>query len=165
MTWIAERASGQSIRTLVESLWSKLGCERDGYFINDAKGKVCTGAGFNATLRDMARFALMISKKGQWNGGQLLAADTVDRLFQGPDPVHYGLNKDYSQWTPGASSRSQWYVHADESIMAVGIHGQIIYINKPCNVVVIKQSSAPEAESPLDLDTVVMLKTIAEHLA
>lgn len=164
MAWIVERATGQSIASLVESVWSKLGCERDAYFVNDAHGRVCAGGGFNATLRDIARFGLLVAQKGQWNGEQLFDTDTVDRLFQGADPAPYALNEEFSLWTPGASYRSQWYVYAEQSVMAVGIHGQVIYINQPGNVVIVKQSSSPEAETALDLDTIVMLRELAERV-
>lgn len=164
MAWIVERATGQSIAGLIESIWSKIGCERDAYFVNDTHGRVCSGGGFNATLRDVARFGLLVAQKGQWNGEQLFACETVDRLFQGADIVSYALNEDFSQWTPGASYRSQWYVYAQDSVMAVGIHGQVIYINLPRNVVIVKQSSSPDAETALDLDTVLMLRELAEHI-
>ena len=165
LAWVVERVSGRSIATLVEDIWSQLGCERDAYFVNDTQGRVCSGGGFNATLRDMARFALMVSQKGEWKGKQLVSSTAVERLFEGADPDHYARNEEYSSWTPGASYRSQWYVYAGQSIMAVGIHGQIIYINRPNNIVIVKQSSSPTAESPLNSDTVVMLQALADALS
>jgi len=165
LAWVVERASGRSIAAHVEEIWSQLGCERDAYFVNDAQGRVCSGGGFNATLRDMARFALMVSQKGEWKGKQLVSSAAVDRLFEGADPEHYARNEEYSSWTPGASYRSQWYVYSGQSIMAVGIHGQIIYINRLSNIVIVKQSSSPTAETPLSTDTVVMLQTLADVLS
>ncbi|WDU64063.1 serine hydrolase [Pseudomonas poae] len=165
VAWIVERAAGQSISKLVEVVWSQLGCERDAYFVNDAHGRACSGGGFNATLRDMARFAIMVSQRGEWEGRQLFSPSAVDRLFEGGDPEHYALNESYSSWTPGASYKSHWYVYSGQSIMAVGIHGQIVYIHRPSGVVIVKQSSSPTAESPLYSDTVVMLKVLAENLS
>jgi CubicO group peptidase (beta-lactamase class C family) len=165
MVWVVERVSGISITRIVENIWAKLGCERDAYFVNDATGKVCSGGGFNATLRDMARFALMVSRKGYWNDEQILAPGTVDRIFKGGDPSKFALNEDFSFLLPGASYHSQWYVYEDESIMAAGIHGQIIYIHQPSDLVIVKQASHPEAGSILDIDTIALFKALAAHLS
>lgn len=67
---------------------------------------------------------------------------------------------------PGASYRSQWYVFNDHSLalMAGGIHGQYLFIDWPSRVVIVKQSSLPEAVTDLDADSVRMLRAIAAHL-
>ena len=89
------------------------------------------------------------------------------RITAGADPAIYTQNVEFSRWTPGASYRSQWYVFNDHSqaLMAGGIHGQYLFIDKPSGVVIVKQSSLTDAVSPFDTDSVRMLRAIAAHLS
>ncbi|WLD65482.1 serine hydrolase [Pseudomonas sp. OVF7] len=166
LAWVMERASGKACDRLLQDLWSQLGCERDGYFMADPWGRSVAGAGFSATLRDMARFGRLLANDGRQNGRQLLSSETVARIAAGADPALYATSPDFSAWTPGASYRSQWYVFNDHSqaLMAGGIHGQYLFVDKPSGVVIVKQSSLGDAVSPFDGDSVRMLRAIAAHL-
>jgi CubicO group peptidase (beta-lactamase class C family) len=166
LAWVMERASGQPCEALLQNIWSRLGCERDGYFMADPWGRSVAGAGFNATLRDMGRFGRLLANEGRHDGQQLLARDTVERIAAGADPAIYAANAEFSLWTPGASYRSQWYVFNDsrQALMAGGIHGQYLFIDRASKVVIVKQSSLPDAVSEVDADSVRMLRAIAEHL-
>lgn len=165
MGWIMERASGRPCAELFTQMWRQLGCERDGFLLADPSGHGVVGFGFNATLRDMGRFGLMLLNHGQFNGQQVLPALAVNRILQGNDPAAYATNKEFSEWSPGASYKSQWYVFNDQAIMAVGIHGQWVFVDYNAQVVIIKQSSSPEAETVLDMDTVRLLQSLAAALA
>ncbi len=166
LAWVMERACGKSCDQLLQGIWSQLGCERDGYFMADPWGRSVAGAGFSATLRDMARFGRLLANDGYQDGRQLLSKETIGRIVAGSDPAIYAANPEFSQWTPGASYRSQWYVFNDysQAIMAGGIHGQYLFVDKPSGVVIVKQSSLPEAVTPFDADSVRMLRAIASHL-
>ena len=164
VAWLIERASSRSITDIITEIWQKLGCERDAYFVNDATGRICCGGGLNSTLRDISRFALMVANRGQWDGQQIISRETVDRIYKGADRSHFALNEEFSMLLPGASYCSQWYVYEDESIMAAGIHGQIIYIHGPSSTVIVKQASHMEAGPILDLDTLEMLKSLVAFI-
>jgi hypothetical protein len=152
---------------LLAEIWSRLGCDRDGYFMADPWGRNVAGAGFSATLRDMARFGRLLANDGCHEGGELLSPETVARIAAGGDPAIYAQNAEFSGWTPGASYRSQWYVFNDHSqaLMAGGIHGQYLFIDKPSGVVIVKQSSLTDAVGPFDADSVRMLRAISAHLS
>lgn len=167
LAWVMERASGQACSQMLEQIWERLGCERDGYFMADPWGRNVAGAGFSATLRDMVRFGRLLANDGRHEGVELLSPHTVARIAAGADPAIYAQNTEFSRWTPGASYRSQWYVFNDHSqaLMAGGIHGQYLFIDKPSGVVIVKQSSLTEAVSPFDGDSVRMLRSIAAHLS
>ncbi|MBH3433881.1 serine hydrolase domain-containing protein [Pseudomonas citronellolis] len=166
LAWVMERASGRACSSLLQDVWQALGCERDGCFMADPWGRGVAGAGFNATLRDMGRFGQLVLDGGQHQGRQLIAADAIERIAAGADPAIYAADTDFSHWTPGASYRSQWYVFNDHSqaLMAGGIHGQYLFIDRPSGVVIVKQSSLPEAVTELDADSVRMMRAIAAHL-
>ena len=167
LAWVMERASNTPCAQLLQNIWLQLGCERDGYFLADPWGRSVAGAGFNATLRDMARFGRLLANDGCHEGQQLLSAETIARIAGGADPSIYAANAEFSAWTPGASYRSQWYVFNDHSqaLMAGGIHGQYLFVDKVSKVVIVKQSSLPEAVGPFDADSVRMLRAIAAHLS
>ncbi len=167
LAWVMERASGKACSQMLEEIWGRLGCDRDGYFMADPWGRNVAGAGFSATLRDMARFGRLLANDGRQDGVELLSPETVARIAAGSDPAIYAQNAEFSSWTPGASYRSQWYVFNDHSqaLMAGGIHGQYLFIDKPSGVVIVKQSSLTDAVSPFDTDSVRMLRAIAAHLS
>lgn len=123
LAWVMERASGLSCAQLLEGIWSQLGCERDGYFMADPWGRSVAGAGFSATLRDMARVGRLLANDGWHAGSPLISSEAIARIAKGGDPAIYAANAEFSEWTPGASYRSQWYVFNDHSqaLMAGGI--------------------------------------------
>ena len=167
LAWVMERASGKACSQMLEEVWGRLGCDRDGYFMADPWGRNVAGAGFSATSRDMARFGRLLANDGRQDGVELLSPETVARIAAGASPAIYAQNAEFSRWTPGASYRSQWYVFNDHSqaLMAGGIHGQYLFIDKPSGVVIVKQSSLTDAVSPFDNDSVRMLRAIAAHLS
>lgn len=164
--WVMERACGVPCDKLLECIWSQLGCERDGYFLADSRGRSVAGAGFSATLRDMARFGRLLLREGWHDKKPLLPAEVVAAIMAGADPEIYAGNTDFAAWTPGASYRSQWYVFNDHSqaIMACGIHGQYLFIDFPSRTVIVKQSSLPDAVSDFDADSVRLLRALAAKL-
>ena len=162
--WVMEQASGRSCAQMVEAVWRELGCERDAFFVADPWGHNVTGCGFNATLRDMARYGQLLLDRGECNGRQLIAPAAIDAVLAGADPAIYATNEGFAQWSPGATYKSQWYVYPDEALLAVGIHGQILYVDFQRQVVMVKQSSQPEAESILDIDTLRLIRALAVSL-
>ncbi|MCW2290770.1 CubicO group peptidase (beta-lactamase class C family) [Pseudomonas sp. BIGb0408] len=167
LAWVMERASGVACDRQLQAIWAQLGCERDGYFMADPWGRAVAGAGFSATLRDMARFGLLLANEGVVDGRQLIAAEAIKAIAEGGDREIYAGNKEFSKWTPGASYRSQWYVFNDHgrALMAGGIHGQYLFVDLAAQVVIVKQSSLPEAVTDLDADSVRMLRAIAAELS
>ncbi|MCU1735034.1 MULTISPECIES: serine hydrolase domain-containing protein [unclassified Pseudomonas] len=162
--WVMERATGRSCAELLGDIWQGLGCERDGFFLADPWGRNITGCGFNATLRDMARYGSLLLDRGHCQGRQLLSADAIGAVLAGGDPAIYAANESFAQWSPGASYKSQWYVYPGEALLAVGIHGQYLYLDFERRVVIVKQSSMPVAESILDIDTVRLLRALVRAL-
>jgi len=164
LAWVMECASGRSCAEQLREVWQGLGCERDGFFVADPWGRNVAGAGFNATLRDMARYGAMLLNKGEVQGKQLLPAAAIDSVLQGGDPAIYAANELFAQWSPGATYKSQWYVYPGEALLAVGIHGQMLYVDFARQVVIVKQSSLPIAESVLDIDTLRLVRSLASAI-
>ena len=65
LAFVMERATGKRLAQLVsEELWQKIGAEESAYFTVDSAGYALADGGFNATLRDYARFGQTILEDG-----------------------------------------------------------------------------------------------------
>jgi CubicO group peptidase (beta-lactamase class C family) len=70
--WLIARVTGMSAqRVLEERIWARLGAEGDAYVQVDSIGTPGAASGFNARLRDLARFGEMIRRGGHYNGQQM----------------------------------------------------------------------------------------------
>lgn len=162
--WVMERASGRSCAEMLEDIWQGLGCERDAFFLADPWGRNVAGCGFNATLRDMARYGNMLLNNGVCQDQKLIDPEAIAIILAGGDAAIYTANESFAQWSPGATYKSQWYVYPEQALLAVGIHGQYLYVDFIHQVVIVKQSSMPVAESILDIDTVRLIRALARNL-
>lgn len=144
--WVCEKVAGESMQTLMSRLlWSRIGAERDALIATDQYGVGMFDGGINTTLRDLARFGCLYANRGvsltgeqvaptSWIGDTLTGdADTRQAFADGP-----GDNR-----MPGGMYRNQfWFPYPDShAFLALGIHGQMIYINPGTNVVGVKLSS------------------------
>ena len=73
--WLIARISGQPLQDFIQhNLWARLGAEHDALLAVDrALVPVATG-GMNTTLRDAARFGMMIRDRGEFAGEQVIPA-------------------------------------------------------------------------------------------
>ncbi len=151
--WLIERVSGQTLQDFItENIWSKLGAEHDAFMATDLSMAPIATGGMNSTLRDAARFGLMALNEGEFAGERIVPEAWARDSYSLTDadkeagaasvycdedrPEFYGFLEGY---------RSFWWVldSAAGERKALGIHGQVIYINKAKNVV-ITYFSSPE---------------------
>ena len=151
--WLISRLMNKPLNTIIhESLWSKLGAEHDAFVAVDrAYIPVATG-GFNATTRDAARFGMMIRDKGVFGGERILPAKWLEQMLEVSDADRQAMarNNNYSQ-ADWIAYRDMWWILDDVTgeFCAVGIHGQVIYINRSANTVMVWFSSQRDAASTL----------------
>jgi len=169
VAWIIARVTGQPFsRAFSERIWSRLGTERDAYIIRDAIGMEMAGAGFNATVRDLARFGQMLLDDGACDGQRIIAPEVVSIIRDGGDrDVFARGTADYGPLWQGWSYRAFWWVthNAQHAFTGIGINGQWLYIDPTARVVIVQQSSYPTADQP-DADGVCLpgFDAIARHL-
>lgn len=146
LAWICRRASGMALCDLLsEYIWMPLGAEEDAYYHVDRVGTESGGGGLSTTLRDLARFGETMRNHGHFNGRQIVPESVVEDIARGGDPEKF---KSAGFTTlPGASYRNQWWVtHNDHgAYMALGIHGQGIYIDPKAQMVIARYASHPVA--------------------
>ena len=149
--WLIARLSGQSLQDFIqENIWARIGAEHDAYIAVDrAYMPVATG-GMNSTLRDAARFGMMIRDGGKFNGEQVIPADWIDASLEVDDKVlaNMAANPKYGQ-DPWEAYHNMWWIldHEKGEYCAVGIHGQVIYINREADTVMAWFSSQPGASA------------------
>lgn len=164
--WVLRRVTGQPLGELLSSrVWSQLGAEQDGYLTVDPTGTEFAGGGFNACLRDMARFGEMVRQGGAWQGRQVVPRAAIDGIRAGADPVKF-VPAGYVT-LPGASYRDMWWVTHNEhgAFCARGIHGQGVYIDPAAEMVIARFASHHVAGNLLiDPTTLPAYHALACHL-
>ena len=166
LCWIMRRATGLALADMLsDRLWSRLGCEEDGYITVDPIGVAAGGAGLYAGLRDLARFGEMMRCEGSCRGQQVIPAAVIADIVRGSDCAKFEL-AGYSL-LKGYSYRNMWWVSHDALgvFEGRGIHGQRLYIAPRAEVVIARFASHPVAASAAnDPITLPGFRMLAKHL-
>jgi CubicO group peptidase (beta-lactamase class C family) len=159
--WICEAAAGLPMPQLMsEVLWSKLGARTDATIGIDSAGTGFFDGGINTCLSDLARFGSLFL-----NGGTSPTGERVVSLSWIADTFAGGLDSRAAfaaspgdNRMPGGMYRNKvWFPYPGNNVLVcLGIHGQMIYVNRAANLVAAKLSSWP-----LPQDTTKMFPTIA----
>lgn len=133
---------------LSETLWSKLGMERDAtWWLESAGGMGLAGSGLGATLRDYGRFAQFVCDDGVVAGKRIVP----EGWFAEAGKAHKFGNKseDYGYlWWPLPKGDP---IH-EGAFQAIGIFGQHMYINRREKLAIVVLSARPKpdlASSPV----------------
>jgi CubicO group peptidase (beta-lactamase class C family) len=162
-----ERASGKLFAELVaEHIWMPMGAEQDLVSIIDAAGIMSFEGGFNICLRDFARFGFLISQDGCYQGQQLVPESWLRECRNPNDKlIESFAASEYAEVLPGGAYHNQWWVRNPEKgiIMALGIHGQTLYIDCERKFVAAKFSSQPEqANIAMAMDQMLAFEAIVD---
>jgi hypothetical protein len=166
---VLERAMGARLATLLETeIWSKLAAQHDATIVVDSLGFPYVGAGMNACARDLANFGLMMINDGAFNGRQVVPADWIADTVKGDSTSKECFAKGvYGDDAPGWHYRNQvWVTGSDQAvILAIGIHGQYVSMDKGRDLVIVMLSSQPQPfDEALDLNTMAAMKAIGSRL-
>ncbi|WP_295904025.1 serine hydrolase [uncultured Vibrio sp.] len=149
--WLISRISGMPYNEFVQqNIWSKLGTENDAYVAVDRAFLPVATGGINTTLRDAARFGSMILNEGKYNGQQIVPSEWVNASIDLNDSDYARMTNqpryEGSEWV--AYKNMWWVLDAEKGeYAAVGIHGQVIYINRSTETVIAYFSSQPDASA------------------
>jgi hypothetical protein len=146
LAWLMKRLLDQSLAEIMqEHIWSKLGGERDAFWIVDPATAETAGSGLLSTLRDKARFGQMLLQKGQFNGQQIIPAAVVEDLEKGGDPEAFARGPVANPSNQGYSYHNQWWMthNAHGAYQTLGYGGQMLYIDPVAEMVIAKFSSYP----------------------
>lgn len=165
--WVLERAGGLTFAELLgRYIWQPMGAASPGFITVDRNGAARTAGGICVTLSDLARFGDMMRQDGHANGRQVIPKAWVDDIMTRGDPVAWQKG-DMTGLIPQGRYRSKWYIPTDHpgTLMAIGIHGQWIYVDRHAGMTAVKLSSQPlPVDEALDHLTLAMFRRVADAL-
>ncbi len=137
---VLEQVTGKPLHQYIEEkLWKKIGAERDAFLYRGKKQPdECAFGCFNATVRDYGRFGLMALNGGRVNGQRVVSeawlreSTKPEAPFLLPSAANGNLGYAYQWWVPSGT---------EGAFMAMGIYGQIIYVNPKRRVVIVQTSA------------------------
>lgn len=168
--WVCERASGRRMASMIaEFLWAPIGAAHDAEITCDAVGTAIHDGGMSATARDMARFGQMVLEDGRVGEAQVVPAGWLqESRTVTPDLREAFRSSSNEPYLPGGWYHDQfWFIPgASEPIqMCLGIHGQLVYVDRAARLVAVKLSSWPDAQNPAFLvDTLRALAAVGAEL-
>ena len=167
--WVCERAGGARMPDLLsELLWRRIGAEQDLDAAVDPAGAVMHDGGLAATVRDTARFGLLLAEGGAIDGQQVVPTSWIDdSLRGGPDSRSAFAASDAQARMPGGMYRNQfWLPYPNRDVLlCLGIHGQLVFVEPDHRLVVVKVSSWPLPQEPAHLyDTLAAIDALAAAL-
>jgi CubicO group peptidase (beta-lactamase class C family) len=171
---VLEAATGEQLADLTRTrLWERLGVEHDAHWLTDPGGEEFALGGFNATVRDMARFGQLYAEDGRnYAGEQLVPAEWV-RASVTPDAPHLmpGRDNPLHDWPMGYGY--QWWIPENQpaegrgDFAAIGIYGQFVYVDPDANVVIAKTSAYEdynETGDEMEFEAMEAFRAIARSL-
>ena len=169
--WVCERAAGVRMADLISDLiWKPMGAEFEAEITCDGVGSAIHDGGMSATARDIARFGQMLLDDGYVAGMPvvpnrwLVQSRTLDPDIRGA----FAASSSEASLTGGWYRNQFWYVPGPVGDLQVclGIHGQMVVVDRATRTVSVKMSSWPSAQSPAHLvDTVRAFAATGRHLA
>lgn len=136
---LIQKASGKTLSEyLSEKIWKPAGMEHCAYWLKDeCSGLNIGGSGLSASLRDFARLGLLMLDNGNAVGMNLFSDDYLKNATRSI----YKINES------GDGYGYLWWRSKNAGFRAVGIFGQLIYVNPEKNLVIAQIATWPAATS------------------
>jgi CubicO group peptidase (beta-lactamase class C family) len=169
--WVCERAAGERMADLISALiWQPMGAEFDAEITCDSVGTAIHDGGISTTLRDLGRFGQMLLDDGVVEGRQVVpSAWLADTFDPGPGVREAFAHTENEPMLPGGWYRNQfWFFRngAGPILLCLGIHGQLVFVDRASRTAIVKMSSWPDAQNPAYLaDTLRACGAIAAALS
>ena len=122
-----------------------MGAEFDASITVDESGFALADGGMNSTLRDLARFGLLIMNDGTAFGKQVIPADFIADIHEHPADPNWPYDKSADDQQP--YYRSFWWGrgNAGRDIRGLGVHGQYLHVAPADGIVIAIYSTWPRA--------------------
>jgi len=161
---IAERASGMRYADLFrQRLWTPLRARGRVFITVDAEGMARGAGGISMTARDLCRVGEMMRNGGMAGSSAVVSGGWVRDALSGGDPAAWKAG-DFAHLLKDGSYRNQWYQSGmpNRAFLAIGIHGQWLYVNPATEVVIVRFSSQDEPlDDRLDQQTLALFRAIS----
>jgi CubicO group peptidase (beta-lactamase class C family) len=136
----------------------------------DSEGTGMFDGTISAALCDLARFGLMIARDGTSLSNHQVVPEAwiADSFAGGPDSRQAFALSSNDTRMPGGMYRNQfWFPWPDRQVLlCLGIHGQMVYVDRNTGLVAVKLSSWPTPQDPWKLfSTLAALDAINAQMA
>jgi CubicO group peptidase (beta-lactamase class C family) len=151
LDWVRERATGRSFPDALGEVWSAVGAEQAAVVGLDAPpdrgGVAMAAAALAVSARDWARIG-RLQVDGTWGGTPLVEPSWVEASSR-PERTFLAPGRLPSTITTHAGFGYHWWpLDADGTqVMADGMRGQFVYVDRPRRTVVVKTSAWPYADA------------------
>lgn len=150
--WVCEAVTGTPLAQLLsERIWAPMGAHHSAHITIDRVGSAVADGGLSATLADVARFGELLRRNGVSRSGQQVGPEwfVTDTLLGTEDSKDAFAATNSPTGMPGGHYRNQiWVPFRMRTVMlALGIHGQMVYVNQRAGVVGVKLSTWPTAQN------------------
>ena len=137
-----------------ERIWLPIGAQDDALWLTDPSGLEAGYMGFNATLRDYGRLALMLA-----DGGRVHTAGGIREVL----PASWFGEMTSAQFSPARTGRyfgygyQTWTFPAnDGSFALLGVRGQALYVDPARRLALVHTAVRPDARDPSGADTTAL---------
>lgn len=136
---LIQKATGKSLSAyLSEKMWIPFGMEHRAYWLADECSNLnIGGSGISASLRDYSRLGTLMLHQGKLNNEDIFSEEYLNNATA----VLYKANDE------GDGYGYLWWRFNNGSYAAVGIFGQMIYVDPSKNLVIAQIASWPKAGS------------------
>ena len=146
---------------LSEKIWKPMGAEADAYWNIDRAGFEAAYAFLNATLRDYARFGMLLANDGMLDGRQIIPREWVLEATS-VRGTHTGYGQVYNYFGYGYQT---WILPSGERrFQANGFRGQVIFVDAKSKVVVV-HTGVRDGRDPGYLEQTSLMNSIADQLS
>jgi CubicO group peptidase (beta-lactamase class C family) len=169
--WVCERAATARMADLISLLiWQPLGAEFDAEITCDGLGSAIHDGGMSARARDLARFGQLLLDDGFVHDTSVVPerwlhqARALDPDIRGA----FAASNSESVLTGGWYRNQFWFVPGQlgDLQLCLGIHGQMVLVDRATRTVSVKMSSWPSAQDTAALiDTIRAFVAAGRHLA
>jgi CubicO group peptidase (beta-lactamase class C family) len=157
---------------LSEKIWKPAGMEFDAFYtLESDDGQEIGGSRAGMTLRDFARFALLVMNDGRVDGRKLLGDGWIDAVGT-PAFELAGRENTAGVEVLGVTRYGlSWWLDDDDGMWALGHSGQRIYVNRRERVTVVQLAVYPEplyySQREPDRDTQLLdfIRSLRQQLA
>ena len=164
---IVERASGLRYADLLrEKLWIPLMARGRCTVTVDAEGTARAAGGVSMTARDLARVGEMMRNGGMAGSRAIVSERWVRDTLSAGDQAAWKAG-DFAHLLKDGSYRNKWYQSGfgNGAFMAIGIHGQWLYVDPAREVTIVRLSSQHEPDdNPLDQQALLFYQAVASML-
>ncbi len=148
LSLLLSKVSGTTVADYcAQKIWIPCGMQQDGYFMLDSDGgQEITGSCSGASLRDYARFGLLMQHDGVTLSGQRVLPEgwTQEATLPSAPNFHQDLgNRPRIDNSAFEGYGYLWWVHHPGSFMALGAYGQWIHIEPQHGLVFVMIGAMP----------------------